>query len=76
MIHMACLMLSRTRKAELVEDIPDSLLVELAQDEAHLRILRDVGVTFLHLRADAVEGQNAGRADVCDGGIETLLQRR
>lgn len=34
----------RTARAQLFEDIPDSMLVEAAQDDEHLRILRSLGL--------------------------------
>jgi signal transduction histidine kinase len=34
----------RTGKSELVQDVPDSLLVEAAPDAEHLRILRELGL--------------------------------
>jgi PAS domain S-box-containing protein len=34
----------RSGKAEMVEDIPDSLLTTLAHDDEHLRILRELGL--------------------------------
>jgi PAS domain S-box-containing protein len=34
----------RSGKAELVEDIPDALLVKVARDAEHLRILREAGL--------------------------------
>jgi len=35
---------ARTGESEIVEDIPDALLTEVAQDEEHLRLLRTLGL--------------------------------
>jgi signal transduction histidine kinase/PAS domain-containing protein len=57
----------RTGVAELYEEIPDALLVRIAQNEDHLRMLRDVGMKSAMILPLAVRGRTFGALSLVTG---------
>ena len=66
----------RTGESQVWADIPDALIVEAAQDEEHLRLIRTLGMTSAMMVPMRVRDRVLRRDLVRQRGVGAALQRR